>query len=212
MPTTRSSYDRSRRSVCDEIDDTSRYVDAHVNHGKKYAFGFSHDAKSLLLLLLLYTLQGVPMGLSASISFLLQERGASLSDIGYFSLSSWPFSLKVIWAPVVDSIYFHSFGRRRSWVLPLQALVGLTFILTSSKINYLISDEGSDIRSLTFIFFKSRRSWTDCKDKSNTEKLLSCNEASQEVSWNSFKFIKFLKNNLEYTRNGVSEALWWPEK
>ena len=153
MPTTRSSYDRSRRSVCDEIDDTSRYVDAHVNHGKKYAFGFSHDAKSLLLLLLLYTLQGVPMGLSASISFLLQERGASLSDIGYFSLSSWPFSLKVIWAPVVDSIYFHSFGRRRSWVLPLQALVGLTFILTSSKINYLISDEGSDIRSLTFIFF-----------------------------------------------------------
>ena len=132
MPTTRSSYDRSRRSVCDEIDDTSRYVDAHVNHGKKYAFGFSHDAKSLVLLLLLYTLQGVPMGLSASISFLLQERGASLSDIGYFSLSSWPFSLKVIWAPVVDSIYFHSFGRRRSWVLPLQALVGLTFILTSS--------------------------------------------------------------------------------
>ena len=93
------------------------------------------------------------MGLSASISFLLQEKGASLSDIGYFSFSSWPFSLKVIWAPIVDSLYFRSVGRRRSWVLPLQVLVGLTFIMTSSKIDELISDEGSDVKSLTTIFF-----------------------------------------------------------
>jgi hypothetical protein len=32
------------------------------------------EAASLLLLLLLYTLQGVPMGISSSVSFILQVR------------------------------------------------------------------------------------------------------------------------------------------
>lgn len=153
MPTARKSYDRATWSGLHGTSATSTCVEGRVKHRKKYPSGLSRDAKSLVLLLLLYTLQGVPMGLSASISFLLQEKGASLSDIGYFSFSSWPFSLKVIWAPIVDSLYFRSVGRRRSWVLPLQVLVGLTFIMTSSKIDELISDEGSDVKSLTTIFF-----------------------------------------------------------
>ena len=147
MPTARKSYDRATWSGLHGTSATSTCVE-RVKHRKKYPSGLSLILE-LVLLLLLYTLQGVPMGLSASISFLLQEKGASLSDIGYFSFSSWPFSLKVIWAPIVDSLYFRSVGRRRSWVLPLQVLVGLTFIMTSSKIDELISDEGSDVKSLT---------------------------------------------------------------
>ena len=43
---------------------------------KKQAAGFRGDYGSIALLLLLYTLQGVPMGLSASVGFILQEKGA----------------------------------------------------------------------------------------------------------------------------------------
>jgi PAT family acetyl-CoA transporter-like MFS transporter 1 len=69
------------------------------------------DYANIALLLLLYTLQGVPMGLAASVPLLLQERGATYAQQGVFSLVGWPFSLKVLWAPVVDSLYVKSFGR-----------------------------------------------------------------------------------------------------
>lgn len=41
------------------------------------------------------------MGLAASVPLLLQERGASYSQQAVFSLVSWPFSLKLLWAPLV---------------------------------------------------------------------------------------------------------------
>jgi PAT family acetyl-CoA transporter-like MFS transporter 1 len=40
------------------------------------------DRWNLALLLLLYTLQGVPMGLASSVTFLLQEKGASYAAQG----------------------------------------------------------------------------------------------------------------------------------
>mmetsp|Transcript_39460 Transcript_39460/g.79110 ORF Transcript_39460/g.79110 Transcript_39460/m.79110 type:complete len:122 (-) Transcript_39460:15-380(-) len=63
----------------------------------------SGDWANIGLLLLLYTLQGVPMGLASSIPLLLQEKGATYGQQGLFSLVSWPFSLKILWAPIVDS-------------------------------------------------------------------------------------------------------------
>ena len=45
-------------------------------------FSLDGDRGSLALLLLLYTLQGVPMGLASSVSFVLQERGGSYADQG----------------------------------------------------------------------------------------------------------------------------------
>ena len=46
------------------------------------------DGPNLALLLLLYTLQGVPMGLAETVRLLLQERGATYSDQGASALSS----------------------------------------------------------------------------------------------------------------------------
>ena len=46
-------------------------------------------------------------GFKCKHKFYSSEKGASLSDIGYFFFQ-WPFSLKVIWAPIVDSLYFRS--------------------------------------------------------------------------------------------------------
>ncbi|CAM9841399.1 unnamed protein product, partial [Hapterophycus canaliculatus] len=53
--------------------------------------------------------------------FLLQ---VSYSEQAIFSLVSFPFSLKLLWAPLVDSLYFPSFGRRKSWLVPAQLLCG----------------------------------------------------------------------------------------
>jgi PAT family acetyl-CoA transporter-like MFS transporter 1 len=93
------------------------------------------DYANIALLLLLYTLQGVPMGLAASVPLLLQERGASYSQQSLFSLVSWPFSLKLFWAPLVDSYYNPRIGRRRSWLLPAQLLCALLMISSSASID-----------------------------------------------------------------------------
>ena len=136
------------------LGDYSSFDDSDSDNakGSRRGGGLRGDYGSIALLLLLYTLQGVPMGLSASVSFILQEKGASYAEQGIFSLASWPFSLKILWAPIVDSVYFRSVGQRRSWLLPLQVLVGLTLSL-AGNLGALISDKGSDVRTLAGVFF-----------------------------------------------------------
>lgn len=120
---------------------------------KKQGGNLRGDYGSVALLLLLYTLQGVPMGLSASVSFILQEKGASYAEQGVFSLASWPFSLKILWAPIVDSLYSKSIGQRKTWLIPIQIAVGGTLIYLSSHLGTLISEKGSDVNVLSAVFF-----------------------------------------------------------
>lgn len=56
--------------------------------------------------------------------FLLQAN-ASYTQLGIFSLASYPYSFKLFWSPVVDSLYSSSFGRRKTWIVrPAPVSVG----------------------------------------------------------------------------------------
>jgi MFS transporter, PAT family, solute carrier family 33 (acetyl-CoA transportor), member 1 len=110
-----------------------------------------NDQRSILLLLTLYTLQGIPLGLSGSIPIIMRENGVSYENISIFSLVSLPFSLKLLWAPLVDSIYLPSIGRRKSWLIPIQTLTGLILLFGSSHVPHWI--ENHDTSSLIFYFF-----------------------------------------------------------
>lgn len=115
----------------------------------------SSDVWSILLLLLLYTLQGIPMGLSSSIPFILQSK-VGYTDQAKFSLVSWPFSLKLIWAPIVDSVFHQGFGRRKSWLVPIQILCGLLMVAGGSFVDDLLGEkEGQtpNVNWLTAYFF-----------------------------------------------------------
>ena len=46
--------------------------------------------------------------------------------------------MKLLWAPIVDSLYNRRFGRRKSWLIPIQYLIGLTLFLLSYKISDLL--------------------------------------------------------------------------
>lgn len=83
---------------------------------------FWKDVFSFVLLLLLYMLQGIPMGFGSSIPLILMEHDVSYEALSLFSLVSLPFSLKIIWAPIVDTFYVPSFGRRKTWLVPIQLL------------------------------------------------------------------------------------------
>ena len=89
------------------------------------------DRSSIALLLLLYVLQGIPLGLAGSIPLILQSRHVAYKDQAIFSFAFWPFSVKLLWAPIVDSVFSRRMGRRKTWLIPTQYLIGVFLIVLS---------------------------------------------------------------------------------
>lgn len=121
----------------------------HMTHDEEpTSKGFSElpkkDQRNFLLLVLLYFLQGVPMGLAGgSVPFLLKAH-LSYSQIGVFSLASYPYSLKLLWSPIVDAIWSPKVGRRKSWILPIQTLSGIGMLYLGAHAEQMMSDAGAD--------------------------------------------------------------------
>ena len=90
------------------------------------------DRGSIALLVFLYVLQGIPLGLAGAMPMLLQTRKVAYKDQATFSLVFWPFSMKLLWAPIVDTAYLSRFGRRKSWLVPVQYLIGIFMIVLST--------------------------------------------------------------------------------
>lgn len=96
------------------------------------------DYKNIALLMFLYFLQGIPLGLTGSLPFILSSRKVSYADQGTFSFAFWPFSLKLLWAPIVDAVFVKRIGRRKSWLVPIQYLLGAFMLLFSSYIREIL--------------------------------------------------------------------------
>lgn len=113
------------------------------------------DERNIAILFFLYLLQGIPLGLCGSIPMLLQNRGVSYRQQAEFSFVQWPFSLKLFWAPIVDSTFSQRFGRRKTWLIPTQYLMGLFMLLLSGRVDHWLGREGEtpNIEMLTVLFF-----------------------------------------------------------
>jgi PAT family acetyl-CoA transporter-like MFS transporter 1 len=125
-----------------DIEDNQIKINESATLCKKNAIPLE-DKLSMLLLILLYTLQGIPMGLSGSVPLLMKERGVSYEGLSLFSLVSIPFSLKLMWAPLVDSCYIPRFGRRKTWLVPVQLLTGISMMIGSQYIELWLGSDNS---------------------------------------------------------------------
>lgn len=111
------------------------------------------DRPAFIILVILYLLQGVPVGLAfGSVPFMLKTK-LSYSQVGVFSLAAYPYSMKLLWSPIVDAIYSPKLGRRRSWIIPIQTLSGITLIYLGYVINDLIEHPQDNLSTITFYFF-----------------------------------------------------------
>jgi PAT family beta-lactamase induction signal transducer AmpG len=80
---------------------------------------------------------GLPLFLSgATLKIRLSEAQLSFTAIGLFSLVGLPYSLKILWAPLIDRLpipLLGRIGRRRSWLVAIQlALIGAILALGAS--------------------------------------------------------------------------------
>ncbi|PRP93220.1 muropeptide transporter [Enhygromyxa salina] len=100
-------------------------------------------AARLGILSVFYLVQGLPFGFQAkALPVYLATHGLSLTHIGFAGAVSAPWLLKPLWAPLVDRFGSARFGRRRSWIVPLQAALastclGLAFVPAEALLLFL---------------------------------------------------------------------------
>ncbi|KZV95602.1 MFS general substrate transporter [Exidia glandulosa HHB12029] len=124
-----------------------------MEKGKEPASLSDKDKQGMALLVVLYLIQGVPLGLSlGSIPFILRAK-LSYSQLGVFALSAYPYSLKLLWSPVVDSLFVPSIGRRKSWIMPMQLIIGMTMLWIALNVQDLVDNPEEHVTWLTIIFF-----------------------------------------------------------
>ncbi|CAK7261224.1 MULTISPECIES: MFS transporter [unclassified Shinella] len=83
-----------------------------------------------LLIGALYFTQGLPMGLSMeAVPVLMRQGGASMDVIALVPLAGLPWIIKFLWAPVVDNHWKAGFGRRRSWIVPMQVILAVCLVV-----------------------------------------------------------------------------------
>ena len=91
----------------------------------------------MLVMLLTGFSSGLPLLLTGStLKFWMREEGLDLTTIGFFGLVGLPYTLKFLWAPLMDRIVPPFGGRRRGWMLITQVfllimLASITFLQPS---------------------------------------------------------------------------------
>ena len=93
---------------------------------KTSAFRIFGQPKMAILLLFGFS-SGLPFYLtSKTLQAWMTTAHVDLATIGFFSLVTLPYSLKFVWAPVMDRYIPPFLGRRRGWVLITQILLLLS--------------------------------------------------------------------------------------
>src|SRR4249920_1393088 len=90
--------------------------------------------RRVLIVLLLGFSSGLPLALSGSTLLVwMRESGVDLGTIGLFALVGTPYTLKFLWAPLVDALHVpfftRVFGRRRGWLVFSQLLLIVAILL-----------------------------------------------------------------------------------
>jgi PAT family beta-lactamase induction signal transducer AmpG len=82
--------------------------------------------KRMTAILLLGFASGLPLNLTGStLQAWLASDGIDIKTIGIFSLVSFPYFLKVLWAPLLDRYLPPVLGRRRGWILIYQVALAI---------------------------------------------------------------------------------------
>ncbi|MEJ8570891.1 AmpG family muropeptide MFS transporter [Microbaculum marinum] len=102
---------------------------AHKPLGERLAAAFAvFFQRRVLIILFLGFSSGLPLALSGStLAIRMTDVGVDLGTIGLFSLAGLPYTIKFLWAPLVDAIRIpvlsRLLGRRRGWLIFSQILL-----------------------------------------------------------------------------------------
>lgn len=109
--------------------------------------------KKLLIVLLLGFSSGLPLALTgATLQAWFASSNSNIMAIGTLTLLGIPYTLKFLWAPLMDHYAIPFLGKRRGWILLMQ--LALVFSLFSiAQMDPLTQAWQMGIVALTIAFF-----------------------------------------------------------
>ncbi|XP_026805456.1 acetyl-coenzyme A transporter 1-like [Rhopalosiphum maidis] len=142
------------------------------------------DWLNFYFLILLYTFQGTTSGLSYAFPIILQNtKFVTYNDQAILSFVLWPFSFKLLWAPVVDALHLQWIGRRKSWYIPIQLLIGALFLFFADNIDDWLPESGKpNLNMIVCVLF-----------------LINFLAATQDIVVDSWALSLLKKNNVSYS-------------
>jgi MFS transporter, PAT family, beta-lactamase induction signal transducer AmpG len=92
----------------------------------------------VLVVLLLGFSAGLPLALSGeTLTVWMADRGVDLGTIGLFALVGLPYTIKFLWAPIVDALEVpwltRWLGRRRAWLVASQLLLMAAIVFLGTR-------------------------------------------------------------------------------
>ena len=78
---------------------------------------FKKEFPKICLLVILYALQGLPLGFFLSSVPIIFKKYLSYSDLGEIMICTIPFSFKVLWSPFVEFYHVKWIGKRKTWII-----------------------------------------------------------------------------------------------
>jgi MFS transporter, PAT family, beta-lactamase induction signal transducer AmpG len=86
--------------------------------------------KNFFVTFLLGIVSGIPLAATqGTLQAWLVEEGVDIKTIGLFSIVAIPWSLKFLWAPLLDTVAPFFLGQRRGWLITLHTCCAGTFFL-----------------------------------------------------------------------------------
>ncbi len=112
-------------------------------------------SKKMLTIFFLGLSSGLPLLLtSGTLKIWLTRENVDISTIGYFSWVGLSYSLKFLWAPLLDRFSFFKLGRRRSWILLSQVIL-LVLIILLGSLDPKVSITNMALVSILIAFFSA---------------------------------------------------------
>jgi PAT family beta-lactamase induction signal transducer AmpG len=92
----------------------------------------------VLVVLLLGFSAGLPLALSGeTLTVWMTDRGVDLGTIGLFALVGLPYTIKFLWAPIVDALEVpwltRRLGRRRGWLIATQLVLMAAILFLGTR-------------------------------------------------------------------------------
>jgi PAT family beta-lactamase induction signal transducer AmpG len=102
------------------------------------------------MLCAMYFAQGVPWGfmVTALMSYLAQ-RGVEDADLGELTaVVLVPWTFKLVWGPLIDTMTIRSMGRRRPWIIGAELMMAISLLGM-----LMLGDLSNNLRMLGWMFF-----------------------------------------------------------
>jgi PAT family beta-lactamase induction signal transducer AmpG len=113
------------------------------------SFFKAYFSKKMLIVFLLGFSSGVPLLLiGGTLKIWMAREQVDISTIGYFSWVGLSYSLKFVWAPILDRFTLFAAGRRRSWMLTTQILL----LISIAFLGTLNPKDSLDVMALVCVF------------------------------------------------------------